>query len=74
MFLILALVVLGVSGVEVKRPIKFAYVNSINSWSSSSSVLAGMGVPGYGPETDYNYIALTFWSPQGPLDMVKAWD
>ena len=32
-----------------------------------------MGVPGYAASTIYNYIALAFWSSNGPLDIVSIW-
>ena len=34
-----------------------------------------MGVPGYAPETLYNFIALAFWSySAGPMDIVLIWE
>lgn len=57
----------------LKTPIRFTYINTISSWTSQNSILAGMGVPGYGKNHSYNYIALAFWSQRGPLDMVKTW-
>lgn len=32
-----------------------------------------MGVPGYAQDTEYNYIALTFWGCNQLMDMVKVW-
>lgn len=36
-------------------------------------IAAGIGVPGFATPTIYNYIALTFWSSSGPLDVVNIW-
>ena len=58
----------------VSYPVRFTYINTINSWSSQSAILEGLGVPGYAKSHIYNYIALAFWSYSGPLDMVKAWN
>ena len=57
----------------LKTPIRFTYINTINSWTSQSTILAGLGVPGYAKDHGYNYIALAFWSHVGPLDMAKTW-
>lgn len=71
---ILLLIVLGMGAKPaVKYPIRFAYIDWINSWSSQSTILAGMGVPGYAPAHNYNYFALAFWSYSGPLDMANKW-
>ena len=50
-------------------------MNTINSWWPLSSIVGGMGVPGYSKESVYNYIALAFWNCGDELyDMVKVWD
>lgn len=33
-----------------------------------------MAVPGYAQDTEYNYIALTFWGCNSLMDMVKVWN
>jgi hypothetical protein len=59
-------------GSGITYPIRFAYVNRIDSWSSAG-ISAGIGVPGYGPKNDYNYFALAFWSCNSALDMALVW-
>ena len=43
----LALLLLTFSAVEIKYPIRFAYINTIKSWWPATDIAAGMGVPGY---------------------------
>lgn len=74
-FILLSLVVLSLCAPPpIKYPIRFVYIDIISSWASQSTILAGMGVPGYAPAHTYNYVALAFWSYTGPLDMAKAWN
>lgn len=55
-------------------PVRFAYINRINSWWPPEAIAAGLGVPGYAPATIYNYIAFAFWTYSGgPVDIVKLW-
>jgi len=55
--------------------IRFTYVNRISTWSSAAAIARGMGVPGYAPDHQYNYVCLTFWlADKGPWDMVKVWE
>jgi hypothetical protein len=73
-FLLLLLFTLSLSAPPLLNyPIRLTYINSIQSWSSQSAILAGLGVPGYAKPHTYNYIALAFWSQNGPLDIVKLW-
>ena len=58
----------------INYPVRLTYINSINSWREPSNVAEGMGIPGYAPDHNYNYIALAFWSKGNPLDMVKVWN
>ena len=58
----------------VNYPVRFTYINTINSWASQNAILAGLGVPGYAKPHTYNYIAFAFWSFSGPLDMAKVWN
>lgn len=73
LILLLVTVALGVPP-KVNYPVRFTYINSINSWNSQKDILSGMGVPGYAQPHKYNYIALAFWSYIGLLDMAKVWD
>lgn len=73
LLLLAVLVTLGAPP-KVNYPVRFTYINSINSWNSQNDILAGMGVPGFAPSHSYNYVALAFWSFVGPLDMAKVWD
>lgn len=72
LILLLAYCAIGASK-KVNYPIRFTYINTINSYASQTAILAGMGVPGYAPAHPYNYIAFAFWSYNGPLDMAKFW-
>ena len=63
------------TNVDIERPIRLAYVNSLNSWWPAADIAAGMGVPGYSTENIYNYIVLTFWSCGNRVfDTVKVWN
>ena len=53
--------------------IRFGYVNRINEWSSGAGIARSIGVPGYAPDTLYNYICLTFWLSAGPADAALVW-
>lgn len=57
----------------VPYPIYFAYADGLQSWWGSS-MLAGMGVPGYSAETPYNYFALSFWMSSGTADLALIWE
>ena len=59
---------------KIEYPICLTYVNKINNWWPPEKIAAGLGVPGYAPNTIYNYFALSFWSyANGPLDIVCIW-
>ncbi len=73
LILLFVLVTLGAPP-KVNYPVRFTYINSINSWNSQADILAGLGVPGYAKSHPYNYIAFAFWSFSGPLDMAKVWN
>lgn len=73
LILLFVLVTIGAPP-KVNYPVRFTYINSINSWNSQADIIAGLGVPGYAKSHPYNYIALAFWSFSGPLDMAKVWD
>jgi uncharacterized protein VirK/YbjX len=50
-------------------------VNKLDSWWPEDEVLKGMGVPGYAAKTDYNCIALSFWtSDKEAMDLAKVWE
>lgn len=54
-------------------PIRVAYVDRSTSWYGDS-IAKALGVPGYAPPHDYNYIYLAFWSCAGsPKDMAMIW-
>ena len=72
LILLLALTV-STAPPPVNYPVRFTYINTIDSWASQSIILAGLGVPGYAKPHIYNYIAFAFWSFSGPLDMAKVW-
>lgn len=62
------------AAVTVSYPVRLAYVDRLNQWWPPEKIAAGIGVPGYGTDTIYNYIALAFWSySTGPLDIVNIW-
>lgn len=58
----------------IRYPVRLTYINSINSWASPSTIAEGMGIPGYAPDHNYNYIVLAFWSKGNPVDMAKVWN
>ena len=49
------------------------YIDKISQWWPPEAIAKGIGVPGYADQTIYNYIALAFWSTNGPLDIVNIW-
>lgn len=54
-------------------PIRVAYIDRISSWYGDS-IATALGVPGYAPPHDYNYIYLAFWSCAGsPKDIAMVW-
>lgn len=58
----------------ITYPIRFAYINKINDWSSANGLARSMGVPGYSNHT-YNYICFTFWTcGQGIADVAVLWN
>lgn len=60
---------------RVDYPIRFTYINKIDSWWPPSATLAQMGVPSYAANHSFNYIALTFWTcADGPLNIAKVWN
>jgi hypothetical protein len=73
-FILLLAILTSGAPPKVNYPVRFTYINSINSWNSQNDILAGMGIPGYAQAHSYNYIALAFWSHVGLLDMAKVWD
>lgn len=73
-FILLFAVIAICAPPKINYPIRFTYINTINSWTSQANILAGLGVPGYAKPHSYNYIAYAFWSYIGPLDMAKVWN
>lgn len=60
---------------SINYPVRFAYVNIIKDWSSAQGIAKSIGLPGYAPSHNYNYICLTFWTAQfGPLDAALLWN
>ena len=62
------------SGNRVSYPIRFTYVNSLNSWWPASAIAAGMATPGFAQNHTYNYVALAFWTTGGSADIAKVWE
>ena len=58
----------------VTYPIKFAYINKLNSWASPSVIAKGMAIPGYSTHNNYNYICYTYYLCSGPLDIALVWN
>lgn len=60
---------------HIDYPVRFTYINRINTWWPAESVLAGLGVPGYAPDNLYNYLAFAFWTTnKGVADVAKVWE
>lgn len=58
---------------SIQYPIRAAFINRLVSWSPDQ-MAASLGVPGYAPPHNYNYILLSFWScSRGALDAVIPW-
>eukprot|EP00178_Gracilaria_changii_P008214 TRINITY_DN2525_c0_g2_i1.p1 TRINITY_DN2525_c0_g2~~TRINITY_DN2525_c0_g2_i1.p1 ORF type:complete len:108 (-),score=3.55 TRINITY_DN2525_c0_g2_i1:696-1019(-) len=63
----------NVSNRITNYPIRLAYIDRTSSWYGDK-IAAGLGVPGYAQDHDYNYILLAFWSCAGsPKDMAMIW-
>ena len=45
-------------------PIRLGYINKISHWWGDN-IAKDLGVPGYAPDHDYNYILLAFWKCHG---------
>jgi hypothetical protein len=59
---------------RIDYPVRFAYINQINTWWPPSATLAEMGVPTYAANHSFNYMALTFWTcKDGPKNTAKLW-
>ena len=54
-------------------PVRFVYIDYINSWWPATAIAAAMGVPGYAKKHTYNYIALAFWGDGGAMDIANIW-
>ena len=62
------------SGNRVSYPIRFTYINTLNSWWPASAIAAGMATPGFAQNHTYNYVALAFWTTGGSADTAKVWE
>ncbi len=62
------------SGNRISYPIRFIYVDSLNSWWPASAIAAGMATPGFAQNHTYNYVALAFWTTGGSADTAKVWE
>ena len=71
--IILLLLLVASNTANINYPIRFGYSNVITSWWPPSSIAESWSTPTVGPEKLYNYVALTFWSYGGPLDMAMLW-
>lgn len=72
---ILTLLLITIETHHIDYPIRFTYVNHIETWWPQNSLLEGLGVPGYGSPSRYNYMAFSFWtSNKGPMDAAEAWN
>lgn len=56
-------------------PIKFIYIDGLNSWYGENAIGAALAVPGYTKTPlPYNYVALAFWTyGQGAVDAAGMW-
>jgi hypothetical protein len=61
------------STVKVSYPIRFSYINSINSWWPATAIAAALGVPGYAKPHTYNYIAFSTWNTNGAVEVASIW-
>lgn len=63
------------SSLSISYPIRFAYINKINDWSTANGLARSLGIPGYAPAHIYNYICLSYWTNSyGPVDAALLWD
>ena len=54
-------------------PIRLGYINKISHWWGDD-IAKDLGVPGFAPSHDYNYMLLAFWKCHGnPLDIALMW-
>lgn len=59
---------------NVDYPVRFTYVNRLSAWWGAEKIAAALGVPGYAPPNQYNYVALSFWTCNlGATDAVTMW-
>ena len=49
------------------------YIDSMTSWWPPEAIAAGMALPGFAEQTDYNTINLAFWTTSGPADVALVW-
>jgi len=51
-----------------------SYIDKMTSWWPPSAIAAGIGVPGYAWQSNYNVLNLAFWtSNTGPVDVALLW-
>lgn len=62
------------SGNRINYPIRFTYIDALNSWWPASAIAAGMATPGFAKNHTYNYVALAFWTTGGSADIAKVWE
>ena len=54
-------------------PIRLGYINKISHWWGDN-IAKDLGVPGFAPTHDYNYMLIAFWKCHGdPLDIALMW-
>ena len=54
---------------NITYPIKFTYVNRVDSWWPPENLMSGIGMPGFAFDTIYEYFALAF----GLMKNLKTW-
>lgn len=53
--------------------IVLTYINTISKWWPPEDIASNLLVPGFTPPNLYNYIALSFWTTKGPVDIALLW-
>ena len=60
-------------GASTAAPVFSTYIDKVTQWWPPEAIAAGMALPGYAADTDYNVINLAFWTRDGPADLAIVW-
>lgn len=58
---------------KISYPVRLTYINKLKQWWPPSAIASSMGVPDYSNHS-YNYVALSFWTYAGCVDVAKVWE